>query len=390
MADDSRIGVMSREEVLRRAEALVPSLRARSLEAERLGRCPDATIDDFMSQGLLRVTQPSRWGGYDLPWDVLCEMARVLARGCGSQAWVGNIYNDHAQMLGMFPLEAQADVWGKDSGLRLSASVEPAGKAQPVPGGGVKFSGRHRYSSGVDHAHWVICGGMLQEEGKTPRRMFFLIPKRDITVIDDWDVIGLAGTGSKSFEVKDIFIPAHRILDGVEHDDGMGPGSAINTAAVFRMPRHDIAGTGFAAVGIGIADAFLEDYVSYTRGRQSRGIVMAELMGTQIGIGSSAAEILSAARLAIGGARDAMAVLERGERITPEQRSRTRLGSSFAAQLCLAATQRLFNAAGGRALFRETQLQRLMRDLYGVAAHRGLAWDSATAAYGNLMLGRTP
>ncbi|HUB95450.1 MAG TPA: hypothetical protein VL993_06010 [Stellaceae bacterium] len=389
MADDARIGVMTREEILRRAQAMVPVLRARSAEAERLGRCPEATIDDLSAQGLLRVTQPARWGGYDQPWDVLCEMARIFARGCGSQAWVGNIYNDHAQMLGMFPLEAQADVWGKDSSLRLSASVEPAGKARPVPGG-VKFSGHHRYSSGVDHAHWVICGGMLQEEAKPPRRMFFLIPKSDISVIDDWDVIGLAGTGSKSFDVKDVFIPAHRILDGVDHDDGNGPGSAINKAAVFRMPRHDIAGTGFAAIGVGIADAFLEDYVAYTRGRQSRGVAMAEQMGTQIGIGSSAAEILAAARLAIGGARDAMAVLERGERISQEQRSRTRLQSSYAAQLCLAATQRLFNAAGGRALFRETELQRLMRDMYGVAAHRGLAWDAATAAYGSMLLGRAP
>jgi len=110
-------------------------------------------------------------------------------------------------------------------------------------------------------------------------------------------------------------------------------------------------------------------------------------MGTHMGIGHSAAEILAAGRLAIGAARDAMATLERGERLTQEQRKRTRLASPFAAQLSLGAVQRLFNAAGGRALFVDNAMQRQIRDLYAVAAHRGLAWDSSIANYGALLLG---
>src|SRR6185312_16639363 len=174
-----------REELLERAAALVPVLRERSAKAETLRRCPEETVEDFAAAGLLRICQPARWGGFELPWDVLCEVSRVLARGCGSQAWVGNIYCDHTQLLGMFDLEAQADVWGRDPGARLSASVEPAGKARPVPGGYV-FSGRHRYASGIDYAHWLLCGGNLHEDGKAPRRSFYLVPKSDVTIIDDW------------------------------------------------------------------------------------------------------------------------------------------------------------------------------------------------------------
>src|SRR5579885_467643 len=203
----------SREELIARAEALVPTLRARAGEAETQRRCPEETVADLGAAGLLRICQPARFGGYEHGWDVLCEVSRVLARGCGSQAWVGNIYNDHTQLLGMFELRAQEDVWGEDPDVRISAAVEPAGKARPVADG-VIFSGRHRYSSGVDYAGWVLCGGLVHEDGKPPRRCFFLIPRRDITIIDDWTVIGLAGTGSKSFEVKDVFVPQHRILDG--------------------------------------------------------------------------------------------------------------------------------------------------------------------------------
>ena len=99
---------------------------------------------------------------------------------------------------------------------------------------------------------------------------------------------------------------------------------------------------------------------------------------------------MAAERLILGAAREAMAVLERGERLTTEQRQRTRLSSAFAAQLTLAAAQRLFNASGSRALFLESAMQRYLRDLYAVAAHRGLAWDSSAANYGALLLGLAP
>ncbi len=375
-----------RQELLKRAAELAPVLRARSAKAEELRHCPEETVADLAAAGLLRICQPARFGGYEQTWDVLCEVSRVLGHGCGSQAWVGNIYCDHTQLLGQFELEAQDDVWGKDSGARLSAAVEPVGHGRPVPGG-ARVSGRHRFASGIDHAHWLLCGGHIEEDGKPPFGCYFLVPKSDVTVIDDWHVIGLSGTGSKSFEVKDVFVPRHRILSRDASDEGDVPGAAINPGIVYRMPRHDVAGSGFASIAVGIAEGFLDEYVNYTKPRQSRGTHIADLMGTHMGIGSSAAEIMAAGRLAIGAAHDAMATLERGEHLSQEQRKRTRLSSSYAAQLSLAAVQRLFNAAGGRALFVENAMQRQMRDLYAVAAHRGLAWDSSIANYGAALLG---
>jgi 3-hydroxy-9,10-secoandrosta-1,3,5(10)-triene-9,17-dione monooxygenase len=372
-------------DLMARAEALVPALKARAEKAEAERRLPDETVADFSDAGLLKICTPARFGGDEQPWDVLCRVSRALARGCGAQAWCANIYNDHCQLLGMFPPDAQDEVWGPGTPVRISASIAPEGKAKRVPGG-ARLSGRMRYSSGVDHAQWVIAGGTILDEGTPPRRAYFLMPRREVTIIDDWHVMGLAGTGSKTFVVDDAFVPEHRILDGVHYEEGTGPGTLVNTAAVYRMPRFDVAGTSFAAVALGVAEAFLDDYVAYTRGRHGLSGPAAEQQGTQIGVGTSAAELLAAERLIFGVARDAMAALERGERLTAEQRLRTRLGAGYGAQLCLSATQRLFNAAGAKALFADSAMQRLMRDLYAVAAHRALAWDGSAAAYGAAML----
>ena len=318
-------------------------------------------------------------------WDVLCEVSQTLARACGSQAWVQNIYCDHAQKVGTFPLQAQEDVWGETPDARISASFDPVGTAHRVDGG-VIFAGRHGFSSGIDHAHWVIAGGRIVEEGRPPKRCFFLIPTREIIIVDDWHVVGFAGTGSKSFEVKDVFVPEHRILDGEEAELGQGPGRDVNTAPIFRLPRGGITATGFAAVAVGIAEGFLANYIEYTRPRKSRGTPVAELMGTQMSVGIASAQIHAAATVYLEAAKQTMLVLERGDEVTPEQKLRAKRDSAFAAQISLEAVTRLFNAAGGRALFETNALQRQYRDLVAAASHHSLDWDSVSAEYGRYAL----
>ncbi|CAN0542359.1 unnamed protein product, partial [Laminaria digitata] len=56
------------EELVKRAEALVPMLRERAAETEALRRVPEATMETLHEQGLLKYYQPKRYGGYELDW----------------------------------------------------------------------------------------------------------------------------------------------------------------------------------------------------------------------------------------------------------------------------------------------------------------------------------
>jgi 3-hydroxy-9,10-secoandrosta-1,3,5(10)-triene-9,17-dione monooxygenase len=376
---------ISREALLRRAEKLVDTLSARSEQCEAGRQCPAETIDDFVDSGLLRICQPARYGGYELSWDVLCEVSQILARGCGSQAWVQNVFSDHCQKVATFPIEAQDEVWAKTPDARVSASFDPVGRARPVDGG-VMYSGRHGFSSGIDHAQWVICGGWLDQEDGKKQRSFFLLPTTDVTIIDDWHVMGFSGTGSKSFEAKDVFVPSYRILTGEDADAGTGPGTKLNTAPIFRLPRGGITSTGFAAIAVGIAEGFLKSFVEYTRPRKSRGVSLADLMGTQMNIGSASAEINAAGLIYIEVARLAMRCLEEGSKVPPELKLRAKRDSAYAAQLTLGAVSRLFNAAGGRALFLKSDLQRRYRDCSAAASHHSLVWDGSATEYGRHIL----
>jgi alkylation response protein AidB-like acyl-CoA dehydrogenase len=223
------------------------------------------------------------------------------------------------------------------------------------------------------------------ERGEKKQACSVLVPKSDIALIDDWHVIGLAGSGSKTFEIKDVFVPQHRILDKEGGEEGSGPQQYA--APVFRLPRGGVSAASFAAVAVGIAEGFLDDYIKYTGPRKSRvTTAIADQMGTQIGVGIAAAEVEAAAQMYLTPLRETMQALERGETVSKQQNLRGKRNAAYAAQLALSAVQRLFNAAGGRALYLDNPMQRMFRDCHAAAAHHSLMWDAAAASYGRHVL----
>ena len=125
----------SAAEMLARAEMLVPVLASRASDAEKLGRCPDETISDFLESNLLRVCQPSLYGGYEMGYDVLCNIIQTLARGCASQAWTYMVLADNPLKLATFSKRAQDEVWGDDDTQRVGVAVAAVGTGTPVDGG---------------------------------------------------------------------------------------------------------------------------------------------------------------------------------------------------------------------------------------------------------------
>ena len=374
-----------REDLIARAEALAPILAERSAACEAAREAPAETVRDYMDLGLLRICQPKRYGGYELGYDVMCEVTQALARGCGSQAWVHMVLADNPLKLSAFSLEAQDEVWGANSAARICVAVAAVGKAKRVAGG-VIWNATHGFSSGVDHADWVICGGNIIEEGKAPVGCFVVMPTSEIEIIDDWHSVGLAGSGSKSFAVKDVFVPDHRVLMKKDYDAGTSPGTLFYTSPVSKLPRGGVSAVSYTAVCVGVAEGFLENYLAFTGPRKSRGAPVADGVGVQMGVGLASAEIEAASRMYLGAVRETMQTLERGEDVTKLMSVQGKRNAAYACQLATNAVQKLFNAAGGRALYTDNVLQRQFRDCFAAAAHHSVVWDGAAADYGKYVL----
>jgi 3-hydroxy-9,10-secoandrosta-1,3,5(10)-triene-9,17-dione monooxygenase len=144
-------------ELVARARALIPTLRARSSQAIAQRKLPDETIADLRTAGLFRILQPKRWGGYEMHPNVFYDVQQVLAEGCMSTGWVYGVVGGHPYELALFPDAAQREVWGQDDTVLVSSSYQPVGKVERVDGG-FRLSGQWGFSSGSQHCDWVLLG----------------------------------------------------------------------------------------------------------------------------------------------------------------------------------------------------------------------------------------
>lgn len=372
-------------DIYARAEALHPTLRARAADAEAARMVPAESVADFREAGLIRMTQPERFGGQAMGWDVLCGVSQRLTRADGAQGWVQAIMADHAQMLGTFPLLAQEDVWGKNPEAVMSASFDPKGIATPVEGG-YSFSGRFGFASGIDHADWLICGGFIVDGDKRDGPYFFLLRRSEATIIDDWHTIGLEGTGSKSFSVEDVFVPDYALLRGEDARTGNGPGAAVNPGGVYRLPRGFLTPALFASMTVGMAQGLLDQWLAYTATRMSRGTKVADNPTSHVIVGECAAEIDAAEALNRDTITAAMKVLETGGTLSDAELLRAKRNSAWACRTALEAGTRLFNTAGGTAIFKGGAVEREYRNLLASASHHIVNWEVSALDSGAAML----
>jgi len=381
------------EELQARAEALVPVLRERAPRAEKLRRLPDETIADLHASGLFRVLQPARVGGSELPYRALFELTAVIGQGCGSTAWVLGNLAAHHWLLGMWHPEAQEEIWGQSPDSLISSALAFArGRARRVEGG-YQLSGRWPFSSGIDPSAWNIFGAIVSDEetGQSEARMF-LVPASDYTIIDTWQVIGLAGTGSNDVEVTDIFVPAYRTLSTERIRGGPNRGSELNPGTLYKLPAVSLFAFAVAGVSLGIARGAIQHFAQTTRTRRSAytGRNIADFTNMQVHLAEAAALADAAEATVLRDCDEATRITEAGVVPSIDQRARYRRDGAFAATLCTRAVDLLFAATGGNAIYESNPIQRAFRDVHAANAHYMLNWDVNGAVYGRVALGLPP
>lgn len=376
----------TRDEIIARAEALAPAIAARADSCERERRLPEESVADIVAAGLNRALQPAQYGGYQLSWDTQCAVSAILARACASHSWVSTVWADHNHMVGCFRPEAQDDIWGTNPDALVSSGLGPNGTATPVEGG-YRLSGRWSFSSGIDHASWLICGAMLRESPDAPpEHWFLLVPQPEVTIIDDWHVTGLAGTGSKSFTLEDLFVPAHRAVSFHDGTEGTCPGNP-DAPALYRVPRIAGAGLTLASVSLGAAEMMLDDFIALSCKRRTSPRHRGSDDPTALRIAESSAEI-SAVRLLVERSADEMTGLIAADTMpTDDQRMVWRRDGAWSGVALGRATQRLFAASGGSSIYTSSRLQRAFRDIHAGMQHLSIVWDLYGAAYGHHLLG---
>lgn len=374
---------LTREELIGRAEELLPVLAERAPRTEELRRIPDETVRDLVDAGLIRVANPERYGGYGLDVDTMFEVGWRLAQACGSTGWFYTVTQVHNWQMGTAPEAAQEEYFASPDVIASSAFA-PTGDVQTVDGGW-RISGRWPFSSGVDHAAWVLLGGADEVRGQ----FLMLVPRAEVTILDDWFASGLKGTGSKSVVIEDpVFVPAYRALNmsnaSQEHwRDHHRRGS-------YGVPLLSIVSFCLATPVVGIGQGAVAEFTNHTRSRMSLRRQAADAPGSHFRIAESAAESDAAVTILRADLREQVARGARGDAFSDLDRARYRRNHAYVTRLSVAAVNRLFDAAGAHALLDPNPLARMHRDVNAGAHQMALVWDDNAELYGRVRLGVEP
>jgi len=359
------------QDLIAAARAMGPALRDRAAACKADKRVPDETVADFHAAGFFKILQPEQWGGYAMDPQVFYSVGLEVARHCPSSAWILGVIAVHNWQLAVFDDQAAQDVWAEDPSVLISSSYAPVGKVKVVDGG-FRLSGRWSFSSGSQHCKWAFLGAVVP----TPEAPFdmanyrtFLVPISDYTIVDNWDVVGLQGTGSHDVVVDDVFVPEHRTHRSMDGFLCENPGNAVNTAPLYRMPFMQVFVRAVCTATLGACEGALEAFVEVAKTRQAGPVKMKnDPFARQL-----AAEVkasLEEMKLTMIRNFDAMmACCRAGEGIAVEDRVRYRYDSAVVADRCLALSSRMLKAAGSGGIRLDSELLAYHLDILASQAH---------------------
>lgn len=381
---------ISADELIQRARALIPALAERAAAAEAARKVPAESVAEMEQAGLFRVLQPKRYGGYELPPRVFYEIQMALAQGCMSTAWIYGVIAVHNWQLALFDPQAQEDVWGADTNVRIASSYMPVGKVTPVEGG-FRFSGRWGFSSGCEHCDWVFLGGLVPPAapGEAPEYRTFLLPKSDYRIVHNWEVMGLKGTGSHDILVEDVFVPEHRTHKSSDGFTGQSPGLAVNSAPLYRLPFGQIFTRAVSTACIGALEGALASYKAYAANRVSAnsGAKTVEDPSAQAAY-ARAASAVDHLKLTLFRNFDAlMAYAERGENAPIEERARYRFQAAEVAEICAWHVSKLLQVSGGHGVYLSNPLVRFFLDIHTARCHFANNADLMGRNFGGVSFG---
>jgi indole-3-acetate monooxygenase len=376
-----------------RARRLGPLLQEAADEIEEQRQLPARVVEALIEGGFFRLLLPRSLDGAELRPLTYVRVLEEIARVDPSTAWsLGQ--NSGCSMSAPYLDPAVArEIFGPPHGiLAWGPDLPGAGRGAVVPGG-IRVTGRWGFATGSRHATWLGAHVPLFEADGTPRRnpngrpavRTVLFPKACAEIIDNWQVIGLRGTGSDSYMVEDLFVRE-------EYTCGRdNPAERREPGLLYKFTSGMVYAMGFSNVSLGIARGALEAFIELARDKVPRGarnplrhnnVIQSQVAQCEAKLRSSRAYVHATLR-------EMWDAAEQDGDFRPEQHARLRLAATWAIQQSREVVATVYSAAGATAIFNENPFERRFRDMHA-GSQQGQGRPVHFETVGQILLGLPP
>ena len=345
------------------AESVV---KPRSDEIDRDGKYPMESIIDSGKLGYMGANIPNEYGGHKLDGVSYAIMIEEISRVCGSTGVAMAVHNSLGNLpIYLFGTEEQKKKylprlsngeWVGGFMLTEEQAGSDAGGLQTIAelqGDEYVVNGSKRYIlSGTNAKSFILFAITNKELGK--KGISALILERDfpgVEMIKKYDMMGVRGCGAAKFTLTDVHIPKENLL-GAE-----GDGFKIALGSL------DHGRIGIAAQSVGIAQAALEQTVTYSKERQQFGKTLSSFQAIQWMLANGATQ-LEAARLLT---YRAAALKDSGGRFGTE----AAMAKLFASEMAVQVTGTACQIHGGGGYMKDRPIERYYRDARILTVYEG-------------------
>lgn len=364
---------------------LLGLIEKRRGEFDELSHIPQDVIDAMKRAGIFRASTPRMFGGDALAPPRFLSMVERIAEVDGSAAWVA-AFGSANTYLAALPLETQRKIYAGGPDQVFAAGLYPLQEAQPVEGGW-RVSGRWRFASGCMGADWIgvgIKGEVTAVDGsRTGAALMALCPADEVEIIENWNVVGMQGTGSHDTQVRDKFF-AHEwtCFRGAD---------ALVDEPLYRYPVLGYQAEVHAACNLGLARAALRLASDMSGGARimpnaarlgDRGYFRTELARGE-------AQLRSARLFFYDASERVWQTVLNGQPVPLEQANLLRLSAAHAAHVGAEVAQRAYRIVGMSAIHRSHRMQQIVRDTMVVTQHTSLS-ESIFESAGAVLSGIAP
>ena len=351
--------------------------------AEAHATLPLATVQALDDTGLLALKLPAVLGGAEADLVTQLEVLEAVSYIDTSAGWCTLIGASAIAAPGAFLVdEAIAQIFAGGRVPRAAGAFMPSGRAVPVDGG-YRVSGRWAFVSGIRYAQWVSATARVVRDGAAvPALRRMVMPVRAVQIHDNWQAMGLQGTGSCDFSVTDLFVPEPFSWD-------VQRGRPQRGGPLYRLGMPAFVANEHVAFALGVGRRALDALCDLAQSRQrgyGQASPLAARHAVQRALGEGELRLQAARALALATYEKAWATVCAGQALAPHVQAELRSVATFATEVAVDVTTQAFRYSGGTALYRTSVLQRCLRDINAAAQHLMVS-DAAYENYGQCLLG---
>ncbi|MBI1400732.1 acyl-CoA dehydrogenase family protein [Hyphomonas sp.] len=350
-------------------QPLLAELAARAAEMEDARRLPADLAQKLAAAGVFRMVTPKRFGGLESTPREIVEITETLARANASAGWCAMIASTTALNAAYMAPQYAAEIYANP--MTITGGVfAPMGRAV-AEGDHYRVSGRWQWGSGSANCTWLCGSCTIWENGEmkrlpsgAPDTRMMVFPAAEATLIDTWHVMGLKGTGSGDFEVKDILVPAGRSVSLVSD-------KPREAGALYKFPAFGLLSLGVCAVALGNARGALDAFHALATVKKSQGSskTLSERQSMQADFAACEAQWRAARAYLYSEIDRVWSIAQETDDIPMSVRADLRLACTHLTRTGADICRTMYDLGGGAALFEASDLQRRFRDAHAITQH---------------------